>query len=356
MEAKLGNVFFVISFLLFLFLGYVIFSPFVGIITVSILLVVIFYPIHQKISKIVENSVLNSLISTLIILITLLLPFSLILFFLTKEIIELYPLIADYIRNPNLIVEKLKESPYLYKLYLKLQEFYLNKYLNKLDSNFHDSIINYLKQFTVIMFNFAKTFLSNVALIFIAIFIMAITIFFLFKDGYKLYNLVYSIIPLEKEEKDYLFSNSYAAVQAVILGSVFVAIAQAIASLIGFLVAGVEYSLALAFLTFFAAFIPFGGAFLVWAPAAIYLIVSKGLLVGILFAVYGTFVISTVDNIIRPIVVGTEIDIHPMIMFFAIIGGLITFGFLGIFIAPVIVALIDAFIMLYKKRYGTENE
>jgi predicted PurR-regulated permease PerM len=261
-------------------------------------------------------------------------------------------LIADYITNPNLIVEKLKESPYLYKLYLKLQEFYLNK----LNNNFHDSIINFLKQFTAVMFNFAKTFLSNVILIFIAIFIMAITIFFLFKDGYKLYNLVYSIIPLEKEEKDYLFSNSYAAVQAVILGSVFVAIAQAIASLIGFLVAGVEYSLVLTFLTFFAAFIPFGGASLVWVPVAIYLMVSKGLLVGILFALYGTFVISTVDNIIRPIVVGTKIDMHPMIMFFAIIGGLSTFGFLGIFIAPVIVALIDAFIMLYKKRYGIENE
>jgi predicted PurR-regulated permease PerM len=47
---------------------------------------------------------------------------------------------------------------------------------------------------------------------------------------------------------------------------------------------------------------------------------------------------------------------HPMVMFFAIIGGLSTFGFLGIFIAPVIVALINAFIMLYKKRYGIENE
>jgi len=349
---KLGNIFFIISFLLFLFLGYLIFAPFIGIITVSILLVVIFYPIHQRISKVVKNSVLNSLISTFIILTTLLLPFSLILFFLTKEIIQLYPLIADYISNPNLIVEKLKESPYLYKLYLKLQEFYLNK----LDSNFHDSIINYLKHFTANMFNFAKTFLSNVILIFIGIFIMAITIFFLFKDGYKLYNLVYSIIPLEKEEKDYLFNNSYAAVQAVTLGSVFVAIAQAIAALIGFLVAGVEYSLVLTFLTFFAAFIPFGGASLVWVPVAIYLTVSKSLLVGILFAFYGTFVISTVDNIIRPIVVGTKIDMHPMIMFFAIIGGLITFGFLGIFIAPVIVALIDAFIMLYKKRYGIENE
>lgn len=66
----------------------------------------------------------------------------------------------------------------------------------------------------------------------------------------------------------------------------------------------------------------------------------------------GLFVVSTVDNIVRPIVVGSKIDIHPMILFFAILGGLKAFGFLGIFIAPVIVAVIDAFIMLYKKRYS----
>lgn len=345
---KLGNLFFFISFLLFLFFGYLIISPFIGLITISVLLVAIFYPVHLKVLKVFKNSILSSLISTLIILTTLLLPFSLILFFLTKEIIQLYPLITEYITNPDLLVEKLKEIPYLYILYIKLQEFYFEN----LNNNFHDSVINYTKYLTGIMFNFAKSFVSNVVLIFMAVFIMALNIFFLFKDGHKLYNLIYTIIPLEVEEKDYLFKNSYFAVQAVILGSLFVAIAQSVASLIGFLVAGVEYSLVLAFLTFFAAFIPFGGASLIWIPVAIYLTVSKSILVGILFTLYGTFVISTVDNIIRPIVVGNRIDIHPMIMFFAIIGGLITFGFLGIFIAPIVVALINAFVLLYKKRYN----
>ncbi len=345
---KVGNIFFIISFLLFIFLGYVIFSPFIGLILVSVLLVIIFYPFHLKIKSKLKSEILASLISTFIILFFILLPLGVIVFFLTKEIIDLYPLVSNYISNPDLFVEKIKSIPYLYDIYIRIQ----NEILNKTNSNIHETFINYLKSFVSVLFDFAKTFLTNVILLSIGVFVLILNIFFLFKDGERVYKLIYSIIPLPKEEKDFLFKNSYLAVQAVILGSVFVAIAQSIATLIGLVVAGVDYAILLSFITFLAAFIPFGGASLVWVPVAIYLFTTKSFIVGLLFFLYGTFVISTVDNIIRPIVVGSKIDIHPMILFFAILGGLKAFGFLGIFIAPVIVALIDAFIMLYKKRYN----
>lgn len=348
---KLGNIYFIISFLLFLFIGYLIFEPFIGIITVSLILTIIFYPIHNKISKIIKNEIFSSLFSTTLITLILLIPFSLIIFFLVKEIIDLYPVVSIYLSDPNLIVEKIKQSPFLYKIYQKIE----NEYFDKLNNNFHDSLVNYIKQVFTFLFNFAKDLLKNVLLLVVGLFIMVITIFFLLKDGKKLYQLIYSIIPLEKEEKEYLFKNSYLAIQGVLLGTVFVAIAQSSLALIGFLVAGMNYSIILAFLTFFAAFIPFGGASLIWFPVAVFLFFNKGIIIGVIFFLYGTFVISTVDNIIRPIVVGSKIDIHPLILFFAILGGLKAFGVLGIFIAPVIVAVIDAFILLYKKRYKIED-
>ncbi len=348
---KLGNIFFIISFLLFLFIGYLIFEPFIGIITVSTILTIIFYPVHIKIYKIIKNEIVSSLFSTVLITITLLLPFSLVIFFLVKEIIDLYPVVSLYLSDPNLIVDKIKQSPFLYKIYQKIE----SEYFDKLNNNFHDSLVNYLKQIFTFLFNFAKDLLKNIILLIVGIFIMAITIFFLLKDGKKLYQLIYSLIPLEREEKDYLFNNSYLAIQGVLLGAIFVAIAQSLLALVGFWIAGMDYSIILAVLTFFASFIPFGGASLIWIPVAIYLFFSKGTVVGLMFFLYGTFVISTVDNIIRPIVVGSKIDIHPLILFFAILGGLKIFGFLGIFIAPVAVAVIDAFILLYKKRYIIED-
>ncbi|MGC9080574.1 AI-2E family transporter [Sulfurihydrogenibium sp.] len=348
---KLGNVFFIVSFLFFLFVGYLIFSPFVGLITVSILLVVIFYPVHQKIKSKVKGDILSSLISTLIILFFILIPLSVLVFFLVKEIVDFYPIASSYISNPQSLLEKLRSSPWFNDIYQRFQ----NDFMDKLNGKLQESFIDYLKTFSSKLFGFAKAFLTNITLFFIGLFIMIINIFFLFKDGEKLYKLVYSVIPLKEDEKIYLFKNSYLAVQAVILGSVFVAIGQAIATLIGLLIFGVDYSIIITFLTFLAAFIPFGGASLVWVPVAIYLFLTKSFTVALLFFLYGTFVISTVDNIIRPLAVGSKIDIHPMILFFAILGGLNAFGFLGIFIAPVIVALIDSFILLYKKRYNIQS-
>ncbi|MEJ5173186.1 MAG: AI-2E family transporter [Hydrogenothermaceae bacterium] len=345
---KLGNVFFVISFLFFLFLSYKIFEPFLTLISSSIILVLIFYPLHKFFLRKIKNTVLASLLSTLILMALIIIPIGIIVSFLTKEVIEFYPVVSGYISNPSKIVENLKEYPFLYNIYLK---FY-DKFYNSLDSQTYESFITYLKGFSGFIFDKAKVFATNTIIFIVAIFIMAITVFFLFKDGEKLYRYVYSIIPLNEIEKDFLFSTSYLAIQGVILGSVFVALAQSFLAFLGFIVAGVNYSLLLAFITFLAAFIPFGGASLVWVPVAIYILTSKSFIGGILFFIYGTFVISLIDNIIRPIVVGSKVDIHPMILFFAIIGGINFFGFLGIFFAPVVVALLNTFIQLYKDRYN----
>lgn len=345
---KLGNVFFVISFLFFLFLGYRIFEPFLTLIATSIIFVLVFFPVHRKILKLLKKPILASLISTLTVMTLIIVPVGVLVFFLTKEVVELYPVLYSFLSEPSKLVDKLKDYPFLYNIYLKFSD----RIINNLNEDIYQSVLTYLKTFSGFMLEKGRILTTNVLIFFVAIFIMAINIFFLFKDGEKLYRYVYSVIPLQEREKDFLFSTSYIAIQGVILGSVFVAIAQSLLSFIGFVIAGVDYALLLGFLTFLAAFIPFGGASLVWFPVAVYILVSKSLIGGMIFFLYGTFVISLVDNIIRPVVLGSRVSIHPMILFFAIIGGLNFFGFLGIFFAPVVVAIINTFIQLYKDRYN----
>ncbi|HHG74621.1 MAG TPA: AI-2E family transporter, partial [Persephonella sp.] len=141
------------------------------------------------------------------------------------------------------------------------------------------------------------------------------------------------------------------AIQGVVLGSVLTAVAQGILSFIGYFAIGLEMSYFWAFITFVAAFIPVGGASLVWVPVAIYTLLTKGFLTAFLFSLYGTFVISTIDNIIKPVVIGDKTNIHPMILVFAILGGLNFFGFVGIFLAPIIIVMIDNLLHLFREKY-----
>jgi len=349
---QIGNIFFFGFLSFFLFLGYLLFEPFLKVITLSILITIIFYPVYTRIlpklkSKIVASLVMTSLIFTFIII-----PSIILVAFLINQIITLYPLMIEKISKYKDLDLLLKEIPVVSKIYSILENT-LSSLNIKVDiSDAMRGVVNEIVSFVIQQ---GKGIFVDVTLLVIGIVVMLVTIFFLFKDGESLYNRIYSIIPLSEKDKSFLISKSYRAIQGVVLGSVLTAIAQGILSFIGYFAIGLEMSYFWAFITFVAAFIPVGGASLIWVPIAIYTLLSKGFITAFLFALYGTFVISTIDNIIKPVVIGDKTDIHPMILVFAIIGGLNIFGFLGVFLAPIIMVMIDNMLLLFKEKYVSKT-
>jgi len=81
---------------------------------------------------------------------------------------------------------------------------------------------------------------------------------------------------------------------------------------------------------------------LVWLPAAIYLMAIGHLWKGIILMLWSSVVVGTIDNIIRPLVIGSKVELHPLLLLFALLGGLQVFGFIGIFIGPVVLSVISA--------------
>jgi predicted PurR-regulated permease PerM len=89
---------------------------------------------------------------------------------------------------------------------------------------------------------------------------------------------------------------------------------------------------------------------LVWLPSALYLMGTGHLWKGIILILWGTLVVGTIDNIIRPLVVGSKVELHPLILLFALLGGLQVFGFIGIFIGPVVISVIAALINILREE------
>ncbi len=287
---------------------------------------------------------------TIIILIFIIIPSIVLIAFFVDQIITIYPKAIEFISKYKNIDEIVKEIPIISHAYRIVMDAL--KSLN-INVDFSDALRNIINQFVSFIIEQGKGLFLNVTLLIIGIVMMIISIFFLFKDGDALYNRIYNIIPLPDKDKNFLISKSYRAIQGVVLGSVLTAIAQGILSFIGYFALGLEMSYFWAFITFLAAFIPIGGASLVWVPVAIYTLFSKGFITAFLFALYGTFVISTIDNIIKPVVIGDKTNIHPMILVFAILGGLKLFGFIGLFLAPIIVVMIDNMLLLFREKYIT---
>jgi predicted PurR-regulated permease PerM len=205
--------------------------------------------------------------------------------------------------------------------------------------------------------NFAVTQVTavarNVATFLLNFTIMVFTLFFFFRDGERMYRGLRDVIPMDPEHKDTIFYRLYETLSAVMRGMVATAVVQGILTWIGLLIVSVPYAAFLGVLAGFLSLIPIAGPAAVWIPCAIYLALTGDMgRAGILVA-YGAIVISLADNVLRPLLIGERTHLPTIFLFFGILGGVDAYGFLGIFLGPVLLAAVVAFINIYKEQYAT---
>lgn len=141
------------------------------------------------------------------------------------------------------------------------------------------------------------------------------------------------------ERAQHLLEVAGSTVRGVVYGFVGTALVQGAVAAIGFAIVGIPGALVLGVLTFFTALLPAIGPPLVWLPLAAWLLVQGQTASGLFLAVYGFLVISGIDNLIRPWLISRESNLSFLMTFLGVVGGAFAFGFLGIFIGPVLLAL-----------------
>lgn len=141
------------------------------------------------------------------------------------------------------------------------------------------------------------------------------------------------------ERTEHLLEVAGATIRGVVYGFVGTAVVQGAVATIGFAVTGLPGALVLGVLTFFTGLLPAIGPPLVWLPLAGWLLVQGRPEAGLFLVAYGFFVISGIDNLIRPWLISRESNLSFLLTFLGVIGGAMAFGFLGIFIGPVLLAL-----------------
>jgi predicted PurR-regulated permease PerM len=178
----------------------------------------------------------------------------------------------------------------------------------------------------------------NVAKLLIAI----ISLFFLYRDGPSFAAQVTNVLEqiLGARVHSYLAAIGQT-VKAVVYGLVLAALAQGSLAGLGYWAAGFEAPVFLAALTTFAALIPFAVP-LVWGGAGIYLLVTGKTAAGIGLLIWGATAVSWIDNVVRPLVISNQTRIPFLLVMFGVLGGITAFGFVGLFVGPVILAILIA--------------
>jgi len=172
--------------------------------------------------------------------------------------------------------------------------------------------------------------------------VMLYLLFFLLRDGDGLARSIRQAAPLGRKYKQRLFENFTTVIRATVKGNVLVAAAQGALGGIAFWFLDVQAPLLWAVVMAFLSLLPAVGAALVWAPVAIYFMVSGSLVEGIGLAVYGVVVIGLVDNVLRPVLVGKDTKMPDYVVLLSTLGGMALFGLNGFVIGPVVAALFIA--------------
>ena len=198
---------------------------------------------------------------------------------------------------------------------------------------------------------------QNLLLFTVNFVIALITLFFLLRDGAEFLQKIQRLLPMDREHQQRLFNNIVDAVLAVIHGSLVVAMLQGLLAGLAFWILGVPFAVLWGVVTAFVALLPVGGSTLVSIPAAIYLFLQGETIRGIILLAWCLGVVGTIDNVLKPLLIGNRLGLPVLFLFFGILGGIALFGPVGIVLGPTIFALLRALLDLYLEEYtGAEQK
>ena len=182
-----------------------------------------------------------------------------------------------------------------------------------------------------------------------------VLVFFFYRDGPRLAVFVHSLLErLIGERADHYLELVAGTVQRVVNGVIGTAAAQAVLAYIGFVIAGVPGALVLGLLTFAFSFIMIPP--LIWGPAVAWLVWQGEIGMAIFLGIWGFFIISGVDNILKPYLISRGGNLPLVVVLLGVFGGILAFGFMGLFLGPTLLAVAYSLLSDWVAQKTPDNQ
>lgn len=343
--SHLRNYLFLGSLVIITTLFFYLLKPFAYPIFWAAVLAGLFYPMFKWLDRWLKHPNLSATITLVAVMIVIILPLTILATILIKEAPAVYSALNN---SSGQLTQTLKDITY------NLKNSRLSADLNIDDAlwaqKFADAgrfIVNYLVT--------TLTNLTQNSLVFLGEFILMLyALFFFVRDGEKFLKKMMYLCPLGDRYEVMLYNKFTDTASAAIKGSLMVGAVQGSIGGIVFWIAGIPGALIWAIVMMFSSLIPGVGVGLIWLPVAIVMIILGHVPQGVFILIAGFAIISTIDNLIRPLLVGKNLKMPPLLVLFATLGGIVLFRFTGLILGPIIMALFLAFWEMYEDFYRAD--
>jgi len=344
---RTGRVFILVCLVAVLAIGWRIFRPFLGAIATAAILDVVFYPVYARLRRrFGDRKGPAAGVTVLLVVVCVILPFLAMLIVFTRQALQFYDFVSAKAQDGTLDqVFKLHDWDAL--------QAWLAQHAPWLDTralNLKSILVGAFEKISSVGVGIGSSLVANVLGTIVSFAVTLFSLFFFLIDGSRFARWLSALSPLTEEHERLLADTFIGFTKSSVLGSGLIAIAQGLLGGIAFWGVGLRGVL-WGFVMTFMSLVPLVGTAAVWIPAGLVLLVLGKVGSAIFLFVYGTLVISGADNVIRLLVVKGPRRMHPLLLFFAILGGLKYIGPLGIVLGPVVLAMILTFLEFYRAEF-----
>ncbi|MHB1262351.1 MAG: AI-2E family transporter [Thermoplasmatota archaeon] len=198
---------------------------------------------------------------------------------------------------------------------------------------------------------FTERLLEGTGRFFVAFTVILFVVYYVLTDGQRLMAYLRRATPLPPKQVDYLVGEAHRGLKAVFVGQILTSVIQGAVGGIGFLIAGLPGVILWSAVMAILSLLPVVGAFLVWVPAGVFLLIRGDLWQGIFLLGWGILIVSQVDNFVRPKLIGDRSGIHPLFVLVGVLGGVAAFGFIGLFLGPLLVGVTVSVLKVWETDY-----
>ena len=323
-------------------------KPFVYAVFWASLLAILFYPLHRRLkARLPRKENLTALLTLGASMLVVVIPLFIVTIMLTAEAAVLYQKVSSGQIQYKVWLDNIKEA---FPMLAQMAERFGFDFAN-IKQTLSEAALKGSKFLAAQAFSFGQEYVQF-ALNFV---LMVYLTFFFLRDGEQLIKLLVRALPLGDTRERHLFSKFAEVSRATVKGNLVVAIVQGTLGGAIFWILGIPGALLWGVVMVILSLLPAVGSALVWAPVAVYLLITGSIVKGVILTVFGMVVIGLVDNLLRPILVGRDTKMPDYMVLMSTLGGISLFGLHGFVIGPILAALFLAFWQIFMAEFNHED-
>ena len=320
-------------------------SPFLAPLLSAVMLTLVVFPLREHLARRLASPNLVAILLTALVVVTVVVPVSLLIWLVVSEATQAVPTLSAWITAHQQELDAGVEQRF-HKVWSSLDGFFKMLQLD-IKAMALDAVRNMGNKTTALGASIVAGFFG----VLFQLLVLILALFFFLREGPAMIGKLIDLVPMEEGNKTLVLEGLDRTLVAMVRGSVITAAAQGGLTGVGLLLFGVPFPVLLGFVAVFLSVVPVVGAALVWVPGVVFLLLTDHVWAGIGLTFWGLLGVGLIDNLLRPIVIGSRAQLPETLLFLGVIGGIQVYGLVGGLISPLLIAGVISFARIYRESY-----